>query len=154
MSAFELSEKESNILSFSFYSSTAFTGNQFRMQFKAAAAITGSSRSRRIQTDFIHIQNWTLCTVCNVLAVLGAISLCNRRHVHVQGIAFIGHRSGHNKRNSIAAETGRQSLYRSPSSSSSLSSSTWSSSSSSSSTTDCTVDWDNHHDIWMKSKVT
>lgn len=53
MSAFELSEKESNILSFSFYSSTAFTGNQFRMQFKAAAAITGSSRNRRIQTDCI-----------------------------------------------------------------------------------------------------
>lgn len=76
MSAFELSEKESNILSFSFYSSTAFTGNQFRMQFKAAAAITGSSRSRRIQTDFIytytklnslHCVQCTRCTWCNFL---------------------------------------------------------------------------------------
>lgn len=80
MSAFELSEKESNILSFSFYSSTAFTGNQFRMQFKAAAAITGSSRSRRIQTDFIvykcytytklnslHCMQCTRCTWCNFL---------------------------------------------------------------------------------------
>lgn len=51
MNAFELRERERNILSCSFYSSTAFIGNQFRMQFKAAAAITGSSP--RIQADFI-----------------------------------------------------------------------------------------------------
>lgn len=98
MNAFELREKESNILSCSFYSSTAFIGNQFRMQFKAAAAITGSIP--RIQADFIeyiysiYIYKTELSALYNVLSVLGAFpyataGTCTYKESHLLVIAVV-----------------------------------------------------------------